>query len=157
MHAGIDFDTNAVHVVLLPEEEGKAQYLLYGLKGHDAFERTRAVREALPARGWWRDQGVISVCIEEPMQRGPAAVTFIPKLKAIQGAVLACLPTSLLVHPLRAGEWKKQVGLSGNASKEDVRYFAAGHANWSVALPQDAFDAYCLALCAEQLTVSAPA
>lgn len=168
--AGIDFDTHAVHVVLIPEE-GPPVYERRELRGADAFERTRAVRDAMPSRGWWTDQGVVAVGIEEP--QGVAKST-VAKLKAIQGAVLSGLPNSLLVQPLEPARWRKLVGLPGNASKGHVKTWVLGdllqkHATregdefsvagarttypaWIDHHPQDAMDAYCLALAVSRLT-----
>ena len=69
MYAGIDFDTNAVHVVLLPEV-APPRYLPFVLEGHDAFERTRQIREVMPPRGWWEDEGVVAIAIDELRHEG---------------------------------------------------------------------------------------
>lgn len=156
--AGIDFDTHAVHVVFLLED-GEAIYKRYGLDGHDAFERTRSVRRAMPTKGVWEDMGVVACAIEEPQGVQKATVA---KLKAVQGAILACLPGDLLVEPMVPARWRTTVGLSGHASKDEVAAFArarAGHPRpigdtgfRASALPeQDACDAYCLALAVSTL------
>lgn len=153
--AGIDFDTHAVHIVFLLED-GEAIYKRYDLDGHDAFERTRAVRGAMPTTGIWEDMGVVACAIEEPQGAQKATVA---KLKAIQGAVLACLPADLLVEPMVPARWRTAVGLPGNCAKEDVAAFVryewangypAGRSaryDW----PQDALDAWCLALAVSKL------
>lgn len=150
--AGIDFDTHAVHVVLL-REDGTAEYRHFPLEGHDAFERVRSVREAMPSRGWWRDEGVVACAIEEP------AGKLTGRLFRVQGAILACLPPDLLVEKLMPSQWRKAVGLKGNATKEDVAWFAASYSHgWAPAgmavlstWPFDATDAYCLALAVSAL------
>ena len=148
MYAGVDYDTKAIHVVLLPEE-GPARYLPFVMHGHDAFERTRVVRDVMPARGWWEDEGVIAIGIEEPMGQNTRP------LNRVQGSVIACLPSSLLVQPLMPHEWRRDIGLPGNASKEDVHSYLFQDAavidsdgEW----PQDAFDAYALALAVQRRT-----
>lgn len=148
MYAGIDYDSHAVHVVLLPDE-GAARYLPFVLTSHPgAFERTRSVRDVMPARGWWGDEGVIAIGIEEPMGHSTRP------LNRVQGAILACLPSALLVNPMMPGEWRKEVGLPGNCSKEEVFHFVSRVAPLEVAdtWPQDAMDAYCLALAVQKLT-----
>ncbi len=148
---GIDFDTHCVHCVLLPEE-GHARYLPFRLEGQDAFERTRSVRDAMPSRSYWRDEGVIALGIEEPQGISKSTVA---KLKAVQGAVLACLPSYLLVHPMVPARWRAEVGLPGNATKEDVFQYVRQDAplyGYCEEWPQDAFDAYCLALAVQKLT-----
>ena len=170
MHAGIDYDTKAVHVVLLPEE-GHAEYLAYELEGGDPFDRARQVREVMPPRAWWKDEGVISACIEEQNSGNPKMRYSVQQLKMIQGAILSCLPRDLLVAPFAGSEWRTKLGLAGNCSKDEVRAFVDAQRLGDRALvnkgscqeplwepsefedwPQDACDAYCLAMCAEKLT-----
>lgn len=141
-YAGIDFDTHAVHLVLRPEDGRPATYTRYALAGVEAWQRARAVRDAMPSRGWWRDEGVVAVGLEEPFGYGGSGA----KLVRVQGAILACLPPELIVHLIPPGVWRTLVGLPGNASKAEVARYVA-HTNW----PQDACDAFCLALAAEAL------
>ncbi len=155
--AGIDFSTFAADLVLIPEDSAPVWHR-FELEGEDAFERTRSVRDVMPTRGWWHDQGIVALGIEEP--QGVAKST-VAKLKAIQGAVVACLPRDLLVHPMVPARWRTEVGLKGNATKEEIADFVAMRSGsffseipwdcseWS----QDGFDAYCLALSVEKLTV----
>jgi hypothetical protein len=159
--AGIDYDTHAVHIVLVPEEgTGDLRYSKYELKGHDPFERAREIREALPVRSWWRDTGVVGCAIEEQNSGNPLMRDAVQKLKMIQGAVLSCLPRDLLVTPIPGSQWRKALGMKGNCTKEEVQFwcrFSGPHAGRfaGISWPQDAFDAYCMALVAEKLTVLA--
>lgn len=160
--AGIDFSTRSVDVVTVDEDTGAATWTTYPLSGADAFERTRNVADAIPGRHsvFWDD--VVAVAIEEPQGAQKATVA---KLKAIQGAVLACLPAQLLVHQLRPSEWRKAVGLPGNASKADVMRWALQdivgptvtvlYPPYDVEFSQDACDAYCLALAVGTLVETA--
>jgi len=156
MYAGIDYDTNAVHVVVI-QEDGDLRYSHYELVGHDPFERAREVRDAMPSRGWWRDSGIIGCAIEEQASGNPRMRASVQKLKMIQGAILSCLPRDLLVQPLEATRWRKELKIPGNASKEDVEFwcrFSSPHGGrfTGQSYPQDFFDAYCMALAAEKLT-----
>lgn len=93
--AGVDYDTHAVHVVLIPED-GRPEYNRYNLDGETAFDRLRSVRDCIPVRGVWRDAGIVRLGIEEPAAGGrQGAGSAVPKLKAVQGAILACLPAEL--------------------------------------------------------------
>ena len=140
--AGIDLSTHAVDVVLVPlDGNGTPEWRRYRLDGPSSFDRARTVRDAMPPRtgGLW--DNVIAVGIEDP--RGHSA----GHSYRIQGAILSCLPASVLVQPWIPSAWRRAVGLAGNASKEDVAVFTGrnrgavlGH--W----PQDACDAYCIAL-----------
>lgn len=147
MIAGIDFSSFAVDVILLDETSDAYTWHRFDLREHshpkaDAFDRSRAVREAMPARGWWDDEGVIAVGIEQP--RGRFGVT---PLFRVQGAVLACLPADLLVQPWNPASWRIAVGLAGNATKQDVmlRGLELLPAMPGRVWPQDAYDALCMA------------
>lgn len=158
MYAGIDYDTNAVHVVLVPEE-GKPEYLPFVMHGVDPFDRARIVRDVMPARGWWADEGIVAIGIEEQASGSPKMRASVQKLKMIQGAILACLPAGdSVVEPFLPNEWRKEIGLAGNASKEDVAAWM-GEQVWPDAplpvvpsWPQDACDAYCIARAVERRT-----
>ncbi|MBA2708042.1 MAG: hypothetical protein H0U59_09585 [Gemmatimonadaceae bacterium] len=148
--AGIDLSTFAVDVVKVPLDAGAPEWSHYPLTGVDAWERTRSVAQALPgpSSAYWDD--VCAIGVEEP--RGKSAGV----IYRVQGAVLARLPVATLVHPLVPSEWRRIVGLKGNASKEDVRVhalaeireFAVG--NWRAA-SYDATDAFCIAVATRSL------
>jgi hypothetical protein len=155
MIAGIDFSTKAVDVVLLAEDSYAATWHRFELEGQDAFDRARDVRAAV--QGWhslWDD--VVACGIEDPRGYGAGS------LYRVQGAILSCLPGAMLVQPLIPSSWRKTVGLKGNASKDDVRRFSQASAGMYVAgqyvelerwpdWPQDAHDAYCIALATRTL------
>jgi hypothetical protein len=157
--AGIDFDTHAIHIVLISEDEEKPVYYRHDLPAvGDAFERTREVAQVLPARRSVFWDGIIAIGIEEPMGHSTRP------LNRVQGAILSCLPPTVLVNPMMPGQWRKAVGLAGNATKEDVAVFV-GSQLWPDAplavkpastWPQDACDAYCLALAVQKLTTPVP-
>lgn len=160
MIAGIDYSTHAVDVVLLDEDTDAATWHRTVLDGKDAFDRARDVRIAMRLfdSEMWDD--VVAIGIEDPRGYNAGA------LYRIQGAILACLPTSLLVHPLPPSVWRKTVGLPGNASKGHIANFVydkrARHLAYATAYydnpdewPQDACDAYCIALATRTLLVTA--
>lgn len=143
--AGIDFDTHAVHVVLLELDSDRAQHWCAAIaKGGDAFDRTRRIRDVMPSRGYWDDEGVVAIGIERPM--GFRSALGSHTLLRAQGAILACLPSATLVHELAPQEWKRDSLGKGNASKTEVLHWA--HEHW---LPmrdrmgQDEADAFCIA------------
>ena len=142
MIAGIDFSTRAVDIVLLDEDSDAATWHRFELTGNDAFDRARYVRQAMPyaLSEFWDD--VVAIGIEQP--RGNFGVTHMMR---IQGAVLACIYLKKLVQPWNPASWRKTVGLPGNASKLEVAALVdtlrpGGRPLW----PQDACDAYCIAL-----------
>lgn len=143
--AGVDFSTHFVDIVLLDENTDAATWHRFELTGDGAFDRTRSVRAALPGSSFWDD--VLAVGIEQPRGRNALVA-----LGRIQGAILTCIPADKLVHPLNPSSWRQAVGLKGNASKAEVYeraygLFIAGDriGPWPV-WPQDACDAYCIAL-----------
>lgn len=144
--AGIDFSSHAVDIVTI-DVDGTAEptWHRYVLDGQDAFDRARTVRGNVPGpwNNFWDD--ILAIGIEEPQMRGSSMATAYA-LYRVQGAVLACLPPSILVHPLRPASWRAAVGLAGNATKQDVARHsdflrAPGTSDW----PQDAHDAHLIA------------
>lgn len=152
---GIDFSSRAIDLVFLDEDTGHAEWRRAELHGQDAFERARDVRRAMLERGSGVFDDTVAVGIEDPRGYNAGA------LYRIQGAVLACIPPPLLVQPLIPSEWRKAVGLKGNASKPAIRSHAIVVAScdatrWGTyegmhAWPQDACDAYCIALATQRL------
>ena len=109
----------------------------------------------MPSRSWWEDHGCIAVGIEEPQGAQRATVA---KLKAIQGAVVACIPRDLVVEPIVPTKWRKELGIKGNATKEDVEFWCRFSSPFALEFsghtyPQDFFDALCLALVVQKLAV----
>lgn len=143
--AGIDYSTHAVDVVLVHLDDlVPPEWTRYELVGEDAFDRSRDVD--LPSHLF---EDVIAVGIEEP--RGHNAGV----MYRVQGAILAHMSSRKLVHPLIPSQWRKLVGLPGNATKNSIREWSyrevgsqmAGPDLW----PQDAHDAHCIALATRSL------
>ncbi len=149
---GIDFSTHAIDLVAIDEDTGTPTWTRCDLSGSDAFERTRSVAAAMPQASFWSD--CLAIGIEEPQGAQRATVA---KLKAIQGAVLSCIPRSIVVQPFQPAEWRRAVGLPGNASKGHVRVYAIAKRTVYITegtrtyylepevWPQDAQDAYLIA------------
>lgn len=142
-YAGIDCSSWAIDVAVVEGEE--AEWHCFQLTGPKAFDRVRTVPDVLPSRdsAFWDSLDVVG--IEEPTGRFKAGSGF-----RVQGAVLSMIPAKLKVIPLTPSSWRKQSGIVGNASKEDVfRYvtYLLGRPPVS----QDAADAYCMALATRKL------
>jgi hypothetical protein len=159
--AGIDYSSTAIDVVRLELDSDEARHdrILFDSTGKlDALERARRVRELMPPRSAWADDGVVTIAIEDAL--GQFFKGSIP-LARVQGAVLACLPPAGSDPPvlaLKTAEWKMACGLSGNAKKAEVRSFAEGH--WTSGDPflfrgfiltQDMADAFCIAWAARSI------
>lgn len=144
--AGIDYSTHAVDVVVVPVDgDAPPKWTRHVLMGLNAFDRSRYVD--LRGKRW---DDILAVGIEDPRGFNAGA------LYRVQGAILAQLPGDKLVHPLIPSQWRKLVGLPGNASKnmvaghsEDVRLTPPNilRDHW----PQDAHDAHCIALATRTL------
>ncbi len=156
--AGIDYSSNAIHIVLVDEETGAPtnwKKIDLACGPGDSFERCRRARDLLPARSRWSDIGVVAVAIEATFSRDFRAAT---ALARVQGALLACLPRDLLIVPLAANHrapegWKALTVGKTTASKEEVRDWAINACNRGMppALEQDFYDAFCLARAMREL------
>lgn len=159
--AGIDLDSNGVHIVRLALDDNTATYnriRVDNAKG-DVHERARRLRDLMPARGAWKDHGVIRFAIELPMTApGHGGFQSAVPQAVMRGALLACLPTDIPIDILTAHQWKKaSLGGGnpghGNAQKPEIRAWAkARWPNPPDHVTQDAMDAYCIAWAARTLT-----
>jgi hypothetical protein len=150
--AGIDYSTHAVDVVLLDEDSDAATWHRWPLHGDHAFDRVRSIHSWKFTRSFWDD--VLAIGIEEPRGYNAGA------LYRVQGAILGKLPPETLVHPLIPSVWRKTVGLPGNASKQDVWDYVdrvLPRPREPFLWPQDACDAYCIALATRTLLVQGAA
>lgn len=151
--AGIDYSTHAVDVVHVHLDDFQGPWWFrYEMEGNDAFDRAR--RAYIPSGQAWDD--VLAVGIEDPRGQNAGA------LYRVQGAILAQIPAAKLVHPLIPSQWRKLVGLPGNATKQQVylrswEFIYDEHpgktgTDWAErAWPQDAHDAHCIALATRTL------
>lgn len=145
--AGIDVSTRAVDIVTVPfDQPGPPVHYRVELDGHDALERTRDAATRLPgaASVFW--DTVLAVGFENPQSRGSSTATMYA-LQRVVGVVLAHIPARMLVSPIEPAAWRHAVGLKGNAPKPEVaahvrERLGAEASGW----PQDACDAYCIAL-----------
>jgi len=145
---GIDYSSRAVDCVTVPYEgSGAPMWHRFLLNGRDAFDRARSVADAMPGRTSVLFEDVLAVGIEDPRGQNAGA------MYRVQGAVLARIPARMLVRPFIPSEWRKAVGLKGNATKGEVAAeavvtlsYANGAYMGQVEWPQDAYDAYCIAL-----------
>jgi Holliday junction resolvasome RuvABC endonuclease subunit len=148
---GIDLSTRAIDLVKLDESTNAATWTRVELEGKTALERLRNITKDSIHRhtGFWDD--VYLVGIEAPMSRQQPGT--LAKLSRVFGAVVACLPPLLEVWEVSPVAWRKELGLPGNASKEEcadaVRniHMSITSYNW----PQDALDAYAVAYYARQV------
>mgnify|MGYP001352830482 CR=1 FL=1 len=137
--AGIDYSTRGIDTVLIDVDDIlPPRQFAFPLSGQDAWERTREVR------GWslQLSDDVLAVGLEQPRGHGSGA------LYRVQGALLSRIPRWLLVQPWIPSEWRRMIGLPGNAAKGVIENWVkttdptGSRDGWT----QDACDAYCIAL-----------
>jgi hypothetical protein len=154
--AGIDIDTNSIHVVRLELDSDEARYdrVRLDVGPGDYHQRARRLRDLMPTRGAWKDDGVVTIAYEDP--RSAAFKAAVP-LAVVRGALLACLPRDVPVVPLTPQDWKKWTlggGFpgQGNATKDDVAAWVRDHwPNRPPAADQNALDAYAIAWAARAM------
>lgn len=151
---GIDVSSHAIDMIALDETTDYCEWTHVDLAGETLFDRLRAVAAAMPTRGWYDDAGVCLIAIETPKTRFlKSAGALFP----VYGAVVARLPGDIdLVHVVPT-QWRKALGLKGNATKAEARdvvrpLILRGHdldpAEAFFRWPQDAVDAFAIALTA---------
>jgi hypothetical protein len=140
---GIDVSTRAVDMVKLPFDSNDAQWFRFEGAGRYAHDRILDMRGQLPRGEWWDD--VALVCIERAAGRGTGAVI---DIAVMTGLVISVIPARLPVWRMSPGEWRKECGMKGNATKADVAEWVQHDAPSTWSWPQDACDAFCIALAA---------
>lgn len=142
---GVDYDTHRVAVCMLDLREDRAKFetVTFRHGKQDAFQAARSVGaavERLAFRGpgvWW---------IEHAFGRGP--VDF--QLGRVQGAILQAIDRNAACNECPPSEWKKGVGLNGNAKKADylprLAEMAAAFVDFADALTEHELDAFGVAL-----------
>lgn len=138
---GCDYSSHHVDVVrVLYDTTTTAQplWLRFNLTGNDAFDRARSVADSLPGRHSTFHDDVLAWGIEDPRGQNAGA------LYRVQGAILAHIPARMLVEKWVPSAWRKANGLPGNCPKRVV-FDHARHV-FDQNVPQDACDAYCVAI-----------
>ena len=151
---GIDYDSNRVDLVMVDVDTPAPAWTRFELGAGDTFQRARNVRNALWPRTSYHWEPVTLVALEQPVgQRRDS-------LMRMQGCILACLPIGAEVWPMKPHEWRVALGLPGSGKRDvlkaETRAYALEHGapdGW----PQDAYDAFLIALAALTLCEKAAA
>ncbi len=153
MHVvGCDYDVSAIHLVKASiDRPTQASYTrcelpVWKRRAHTPtaprdwdVTRLRAIADALPHSSYWDD--VHSVILEHPAGRYGLHSTL-----PLYGALCVLLPHSPLV--LGPSEWRKMIGLSGRATKDEVALWSISEGRAGVldgTWTSDACDAYAIA------------
>ena len=164
---GIDLSSFNVDLVTIDETTDDATWTRLELGDDEtpALDRLRRVGDLMPTASFY--DNIFLVAIEEPYGSNQAGTQ--AKLNRVLGAVVTCIPDDLQIWTVMPGDWRKGLGLKGNASKETaalavgalrqealVRWNVAHfpHREWEV-WPQDACDAFAVARYARDRNMTA--
>lgn len=121
---GIDVSTKSIALVVLSSKTGDIsrfdEFPIPDLKKLDnnKAERCRVIAETGFPSALRR---VSVVYVEQPMGR---QVKGVAEVERVVGSVIAAVPRKTSVSLITPAEWKKAVGLKGNAQKDEIRAFA---------------------------------
>lgn len=138
---GIDLSSKAIDLVLLDENDNRAEWTRIDLEGDTAFDRARDVAEKMPQPGWFEAHGVYLVAIERPFVSHGQDV-----IRLVQGCVLAALPRELHVWEVSPSQWKKHLGVGIRVKPTWQEFPTMKFYPEAVIFPQDAYDATGVAL-----------
>lgn len=161
MIAGLDISTRAVHIVSLPEDtnEGVLHVVRVDTQRGDATERIRRLRDRMPGRAAWRDDGCTLIAIEKPFHRSPG----IAAMMAVYGALLQLFPADLPLLELRSDDWRRECGIpirkprdaGSDFHKRRAVQFAREQWLNPPPLDHDAAEAFCVAYAAREIDLRA--
>lgn len=116
---GIDANAREVNLVSIDlDTMAIKHHLLVGAK--KSFDTARAMNTIMPHSSWWDD--IVLVAIERPSGRFPKVIY---AQALVIGALLATIPTRVLIQDFVPANWKSLIGLSGHATKDQVRAWAS--------------------------------
>lgn len=163
--AGIDISTHAIDIVTInldgPHQPDWRRADLEKTKTDTSWATVGRVKQAMTQAdllgSYW--DNIAQVYYEDPFSFGASVAK---SLGLITGATRACLPDRLQdrCERLRPTEWRQLVELKGDATKEAVAAHAIylmGAPDFGPDWPQDAFDAYLIALAGRNLCHKAAA
>lgn len=150
-YAGVDVSSFAIDIVLLNEDGTDATHIRRRLDHPtkaSALTRVRRIRDQLPPRTDWNDQGILRAAIEKPYAAGQMRGN--DMLMMAIGSVLQMIPQAVPVDLLRADDWRKACGLPTRGERLDLKRaalnFTGDHwADHPTPLDDNTADAYCIA------------
>lgn len=147
--AGIDADTKSIQVVVYGPR-GATVIKRWQAKGRRAEDRIQQLAALFEDKDWaavWKD--VAWVYVESPVLaqfRGKTNAKALRDQSQVLGVVRSFLWRHGLDHTLVDNTvWKKGLLGNGHASKEEIAAYALKMLGMPADLPQDAYDAACIA------------
>lgn len=154
MIGGIDLSSRALHICVLDEDtnEAKVHVVRLDLERGGATTRIRRMRDLMPARKAWDDNGVTLIALERPI----AVHSNVPLM--VYGALLQLIPPDMPVLELRANDWRRECSLPTRGDRTKLKNAAKAFArqcwaNAPVAIDDDVADAFCIAWAARELDI----
>ncbi len=148
--AGIDPDTKAIQVVVFSDAGAPSVIKRWQAKGNRAEDRIQKLTGLLEDKDWaavWK--GVTWVYVESPVLaqfRGKTNAKALRDQAQVLGVIRSFLWRNGLDHTLVDNTvWKKGLLGNGHASKEEIAAYAQKMLGMPADLPQDAYDAACIA------------
>ena len=150
--AGIDYSTKDAHIVVVGSDGKPVVSTSVKFKGKLSTDRLLTVRRTiLDDIGFCEILFPVAACdeltaigIEDPRATNPKLRSMIAKLARVQGAIVQTFREGARVHWLNAKQWRNGVGLSGNASKDEIQTWAISE-GMPEGLAQDFYDAFVIA------------
>jgi len=136
-YCGVDFGVRLVTICRLTTNGTPRWTELKAEKGTDALEACRQ----LSADSWRWAWDTDCVWVERSMGRYIRSVS---DLARVQGAVIATIRKQCTISEIPPAEWRRAIGLPGNAKKTDVMAWATASLDRAPDT-QDMADAYCIA------------
>lgn len=143
--AGVDVSTKSIAVVVLSSKTGDVhrfdEFPIPDIRklGNNKAERCRVIANTGFASALRR---VSALYVEQPMGR---QVKGVAEVERVVGSVIASVPKRVSVSLITPAEWKKIVGLKGNAQKDEIASYARQLYPVLDGSSQDIFDASMIA------------
>lgn len=154
MIAGIDLSSRALHICVLDDDTNAAtiHVVRLDLERGDASTRIRRMRDAMPARTAWNDNGVTLIALERPI----AIHSNVPLM--VYGALLQLIPPDMPLLQLRAHDWRRECSLPTRGDRVKLKNAAKAFArkcwtNAPHAIDDNDADAFCIAWAARELDI----
>lgn len=146
--AGIDYDSEAVFLVLIDEDSGDwLGSTAYDLKvgPGDSFQRIRRLQRLFPGPSAWEENRVVAVGLEDLRSRQRSQIAAASR---VEGALLALLPVELSLVRLSVNRrrigWKALTVGKTNATKDEIQAWAIAEGAPAGLVP-DFYDAFAIA------------
>lgn len=159
MICGIDLSSRALHICTLNDDDNHADVhtVRLDLQRGDALTRCRRLRDLMPARTAWADNGITVIAVEKPFFHGHQGLV---PLLLVYGGLLQLIPPDMPLLELRADDWRRECSLPVRGDRSRLKKAAQDFARQVWADPPEILDdntadAFCIAWAAREIHVRA--